>query len=717
LEENLPFTGLKGLVYHWKEDTLAAISVSLVALPLALGIAIASDAPPMSGVLAAIIGGMVTTFFRGSHVAINGPAAGLIVVVLAGVESLGDENGSGFPYVLAAIVISGLIQVVLGLLKLGKIGDLFPTSVVNGMLATIGITIFAKQFHMALGIHASPGSALHALFEIPNSLVNLNPVITGISIVSLLILIFQSRLRIGFLKSIPAPLQVMLVAIPMVFFINYFGSEDIKVFGSPLYISQKYLVDIPSNLLDSIIFPDFSKIHLAQFWLVVISITLVATIETLISTKAVDKLDHHSRRTDLNKDLFAVGLSTAVSGFLGGLPIITVIVRSSVNVNHHAKTRWSNFYHGVILLAMVFFLPFVIKEIPQACLAAILVHTGYKLASPSVFKSALFKGWEQLFVLVTTLIASLAIDLLWGIMIGIGATIFIHWVRSGLHYTTFARHLFHTQIDVVEESNKVVHVEIKGIANFAIMLKLINSLKNLGKENHYIVDFSRTKLVDSTVLEFIHDHREKYFTQSDFEFIGLDVHGTSTPHPLALHILERPMQKRLTGRLANMYHYAKQNHYRFKSQIDWEVEHLKKFEFFEYHLVEHRRNRLIGSFDDNVTWEISDVSYNDGILMASEEHHITVMILDFNKPITAFSITKENTRQLKVLLKKPEQDKELPAHLTDLSEFLSRNDSYYIEGLKSEILIMRKERLLSTKEMVSMHDYAKEFCKVMPKGE
>ncbi|MFT7035417.1 MAG: carbonic anhydrase [Cyclobacteriaceae bacterium] len=717
MEENLPFTGLKGLVYHWKEDTLAAISVSLVALPLALGIAIASDAPPMSGVLAAIIGGMVTTFFRGSHVAINGPAAGLIVVVLAGVESLGDENGSGFPYVLAAIVISGLIQVVLGLLKLGKIGDLFPTSVVNGMLATIGITIFAKQFHMALGIHASPGSALHALIEIPSSLLNLNPVITGISVISLLILIFQSHLRIGFLKNIPAPLQVMLVAVPMVFFINYFGSEDIKVFGSPLYITQKYLVDIPSNLLDSIIFPDFSKIHLAQFWLVVISITLVATIETLISTKAVDKLDHHGRRTDLNKDLFAVGLSTAVSGFLGGLPIITVIVRSSVNVNHHAKTRWSNFYHGVILLAMVFFLPFVINEIPQACLAAILVHTGYKLASPSVFKSALFKGWEQLFILVTTLIASLAIDLLWGIMIGIGATLFIHWVRSGLHYTTFTRHLFHAKIDVVEESNKVIHVEIKGIANFAIMLKLINSLKNLGSENHYIVDFSRTKLVDSTVLEFIHDHREKYFTKSDFEFTGLDVHNTSSPHPLALHIIEKPMQKRLTGRLGNIYHYAKENNYRFKSQVDWEVEHFKKFEFFEYHLVEHRRNRLIGSFDHNVTWEISDVSYNDGILMASEEHHITVIILDFNKPITAFAITKENTRQLKVLLKKTEKEKELPDHLTDLSEFLSRNDSYYIEGLESKILIMRKERLLGVKEIISMHEFAKEFCKVMPSSE
>ncbi|MDN5201926.1 SulP family inorganic anion transporter [Fulvivirgaceae bacterium BMA10] len=716
MTETPPFTGFKGIIHHWKEDVSAAVSVSLVALPLALGIALASGAPAMSGILAAIIGGVVTTFFRGSYVAINGPAAGLIVVVLTGVQTLGDENGSGFPYVLAAIVVAGVIQALLGLLKLGKLGDLFPASVVNGMLATIGIIIFVKQFHVALGVEVNSGSSLVALLEIPNSILKLNPFVTIISVVSLAILIIHPMIRNKVLKSIPAPLQVLIVAIPMVFLLNLFGDPSTKAFGYPVYIEAKYLINIPENLSDVIIFPNFSKMMLPQFWLVVLSITLVASIETLISTKAVDKLDHYKRRTDLNKDLFAVGLSSAVAGFLGGLPIITVIVRSSVNVHHNAKTKWSNLYHGLILLLLVFLFPFIIREIPQACLAAILVYTGYKLASPRVFKATLLKGWEQLLILIATIFASLAIDLLWGIVIGIITTLIIHWIRSQLNIRTFIRHLINTEINVVEESKNVVHVDIKGIANFAIMLKLINSLKGLGNQQNYIVNFSRTKLVDSTVLDFIHEHREKYFTQTDFEFIGLDVHKTSSAHPLALHVLERPMPRRLTSRQNDILHFAMEKQYRFHPGINWDLDYFEKFRFLEYHLIEYHRNRLIGSFKGDIHWLISDLTYNDGILMAREEHHITLMILFFPEEITPFSITKENTRQLKTLIRNENQTSELPTHLNDLGSLLSNNASYYIEGVDRKVLIYRKERLLSSKEIMSMHNFAKKFCEAKLKA-
>lgn len=713
MEEELPKTGLKGIIYHWKEDLAAAISVSLVALPLGLGIAMASGAPPMSGVLAAIIGGLVTTAIRGSYVAINGPTAGLIVAVLAGVESLADADGSGFRYVLAAIVVSGVIQMILGLLKMGKLGDLFPSSVINGMLATIGITIIAKQCHVALGVTAGGGSAMQALFEIPKSLLNLNPFVTVIALVGLAILIMHPKSNNKLLKSMPAPLLVLIATIPIVLCINVFGNADVFVLSSPIYIGAEYLVDIPDDLMDNIMFPDFSKIWLPQFWLVVMSITLVATIETLISTKAVDKLDHYKRRTNLNKDLFAVGLSSALSGFLGGLSIVTVIVRSSVNVNHNAKTSWSNFYHGAILLAFVFFFPFIIKEIPQASLAAILIYAGYKLASPRVFKDALLKGWEQLFILVCTLIASLYIDLLWGVMMGIVVTLIVHWIRSELHIKTFIRHLVNTEINVVEESKNVVHVEIKGIANFAIMLRLINSLRQLRTDKHFIVNFSRTKLVDSTVLDFIHEHREKYFTQTDFEFTGLDAHKTSSPHPQALHILERPMQKRLTGRQSEIYHFAKENQYSYNPDINWEIEHFEKFKFFEFHLLEYHRNKLAGTFNGSIHWVISDVTYNDGVMMAREEHHMTVMVLSFDHNIIDFMITKDNTRQLKMLIRGASAGSEYQ-EMEDLSQLLSNNASYYMEGVDSEILIYRKERLLSTKEILALHDFAEKFCEIMP---
>lgn len=708
MPDTTPSTGLKGILRHWKDDLSAAVSVSLVALPLALGIALASGAPPMSGVLAAIIGGVVTTIFRGSHVAINGPAAGLIVVILTGVESLADENGSGFPYVLAAIVVAGVIQTLLGLLKMGKLGDLFPTSVVNGMLATIGITIFVKQFPVALGVSAGTGSVLHALLEIPSSILSLNVLVTIISAVSLFILIAHPKINNKILRSVPAPLQVLIVSIPLVVLFEYFASHNVRIFDYTFNIGAEYLVHMPDHLLDSIMFPNFSKILLPQFWLLVISITLVGTIETLISTKAVDKLDHFKRRTDLNKDLMAIGLSTAVSGFLGGLPIITVIVRSSVNVNHNAKTKWSNFYHGVILLAFVFVFAFIINEIPQASLAAILVYTGYKLASPTIFKTALLKGWEQLFILIITLTASLATDLLWGILIGVLATLIIHWLKSNLNIRTFYRHLIHAEINVVEESNKVVHIEVKGIANFVIMLRMINSLQQLKNGGrHFIVDFSRTKLVDSTILDFIHEHREKYFTKADFEFIGLDVHKTSSHHPLALHVLERPMQKRLTARQNDINHYASNNKYTFSSEISWDINHLENFVFFEHYILEYNRNRLIGKFSRDIQWVISDITYDEGVLIAREERHITVMVLYMKKPITPLLITKESIRHTKKQMKKVIQENDVTNSFTELDNFLFDNASYYIEGKGEEVLLYRKERLLSTKEIVGLHDFAK----------
>lgn len=711
MTEILPSEGLKAIKNHWKDDLPASISVALVALPLALGIAIASGAPPMSGILAAIIGGVITTFFRSSYVAINGPAAGLIVVVFTGVQALGDEYSSGFQYALAAIVVAGVIQMALGLLRMGKLGDVFPVAVINGMLATIGIIIFVKQFHVALGDNGNTGSIMNALMGMPHALLDLNPAVTIISIISLGILIGHPYITNKSIKSIPAPLLVLMASVPLVFLSNLFD-KSVLLFGKPLSIGQEFLIQIPDNLLDNIIFPNFSKIDTSEFWLLVISITLVASIETLISTKAVDKLDHFKRRTDLNKDLFAVGLSTAVSGCLGGLPIITVIVRSSVNMNHHAKTKMSNFYHGIILLLFVFLFPFIIREIPLASLASILVYTGYKLASPRLFKATALKGWEQVFIMLCTLVASLAIDILWGIILGMVSTLLIQWLRSGLHIKTFVKHLFNTEIKVTEEQQNV-YVDIKGIANFAIMLKLINSLKSLNKEKHSIVNFSRTKLIDSTILDFIHEHREKYFTQSDLEFTGLDVHKTSSPHPLALHVLEKPMRRRLSSRQNDMLHYAQGNKYRFLPEIDWHVDHFEKFLYFEFHNLDYQRNRLKGSFTNELDWIISDITFTDGVMMAREEHHTTIMHMNSEQKFKSLLVTKEDIQNIKDVVKRGKK-RAIPELSEPLKIFLSKHASFYIEVIENEILIYRKERLLSVKEIIYLHDFAENLLKLLP---
>ena len=716
MREDIPFTGLKALRLYWKDDLGAAFSVALVALPLALGISLASGAPPMSGVMTAVIGGLLTTFIRGSYVGINGPANGVIVVVLGGIALLSDANGAGgFKYVLAAIVVSGCIQMILGAFRLGKLGDLIPSSVINGMLATIGVIIFAKQYHVSLGTSYGTGSALDAVLEIPESLLHLNPAITLISIISLLIMILHSKIKLKFLYSIPAPLQVMVVSIIAVYVINFLGGPDKQIMGQPFYVDQSSLIHIPDNILDNIIYPDFGKIDQLEFWTVVLLITLVTTIESLISTKAVDKLDPYKRRTNLNKDLFGMGASTVVSGFLGGLPIITVIVRSSVNIQHNAKSKWSNFYHGLILLILVLLLPNIIKTIPLAALATILVFTGYKLASPRVFKNALMKGWEQLAILSVTLVASLSLNILWGILIGISATLIIQWIRSDLTFGTFWKHMRGTEINVTEESGNTVHLDIKGIANFAILLRLINSLQGLSADKNFIVNFSHTKLVDSTVLEFIDEHREKYFTKGHFEYVGLDVHQTSSPHPLALHVLEKPMQKRLTGRQNELFHYAIANQYEYKAELDWNIKYFESFNFFEFHLLEYHRNRLRGQFNENIKWQISDLTYNDGVFLAQEESHITVMIIFLKFNVSAFDISKEDIRKIKTFVRDPNKPG-IPSGIRQLAEFFSNNPSYYIEGLENKILIFRKQRLLSSKEIIELHNFVEQCCEIIPES-
>ena len=534
-----------------------------------------------------------------------------------------------------------------------------------------------------------------------------------------MILIIHPKINSPILKSIPAPLMVLIVTIPMVFIINLIGDPGKTILGSPLFIDKDHLIEIPTKVEDIIIFPNFSKISEPAFWVVVISITLVATIETLIIAKAVDKLDIYKRRSNLNKDLFAVGLGTMTSGFLGGLPIISVIVRSSVNVNNNAKTKWSNFYHGILLILFVFLFPSLINEIPLACLAAILMHTGFKLAAPTVFSRTLQRGWEQLLIFVITIIASLAINLLWGILIGVMATLIIHWLRSQLEFRTFIRHMANSEVNVVEESNDDIQVEIKGIANFMIVIKLIRALEKISINKNFVVNFSRTKLVDSTLLEFMHEHREKYFTKNDFSFVGLDVHQTSSPHPLALHILKKPMPRRLTGRQIDIYRFASENRYKFHPEINWEVDHFEKFKLLGFHIIEYHRNRIIGNFG-KYAWEISDLTYNDGILMAREEHHLTVMAIHLTHDIANFIINRKNLRKLKIQAKKNTNDTDDSGILDsfeDLNALLLENEAYYLEGKESEILIYRKERLLSASEIVSMHDFAKKLYVLIPEED
>jgi len=540
----LPKTGLAGLKENWRSDLLSGFLVFLIALPLCLGISMASGFPPSAGIITAIIGGVLVSRINGSFVTINGPAAGLIVVVLGAVQELGEGDAmAGYRYALAAIVIASALQILMGFFKMGRLSSFFPASVVHGMLAAIGIIIMAKQINVVLGTSPEKGSSLFStIAQIPHSIVNLNPDIAVIGGLGLVILIIWSVIKNPTLKMIPAPLIVVLVGMGLA---RYFDLEHEHMYlflpdahflpHHEATVGPAFLVAISENFMSSFYFPDFSKIATLEFWEAVVSICLVGSLESLLSAMAVDKLDPYKRHSNLDRDLTAVGAGNLFAGLVGGLPMIAEIVRSSANINNGAKTGWANFFHGAFLLIFVALFPRLIHSIPLASLAALLVFTGFRLASPKEFAKVMGVGKEQLFMFVVTIIGVLATDLLVGVGIGILTKFGIHMLRGVRPNNLFKIHF------VIEEKDfQSVVVSIVGAAIFSNFMSLKTALANLENGKIVIFQLNNAYLIDHTVMEFLHDFQHDYEGQGgQCKFFGMEYHDTFSEHPLAVRRMKR----------------------------------------------------------------------------------------------------------------------------------------------------------------------------------
>lgn len=532
-----PKTGLAGLKENWHSDLLSGFLVFLIALPLCLGIAMASGFPPMAGIISAIIGGLLVSRISGSYVTINGPAAGLIVVILDAVQSLGQGDPmAGYRYTLAAIVVASILQVLLGVFKAGKLSAFFPSSVVHGMLAAIGIIIMAKQIHTLLGVKPTAGSLLGSIAEIPHSIIEMNPEVSIIGLCGLALLIAWALIKNTHLKMIPAPLLVVLMGLALGQYFDldhihkYLFLPDAEILPHHEFsIGPAFLVAVPENFMSGFYFPDFSKIASYEFWIAVITIWLVGSLESLLSASAVDRLDPYKRDSNLNRDLAAVGAGNVLAGLLGGLPMIAEIVRSSANINNGAKTGWANFFHGLFLLIFVALFPKLIHEIPLSSLAALLVFTGFRLASPKEFAKTLAVGWDHFAVFVFTIIGVLATDLLVGVAIGIVAELLIHLSR-GLKLS----HMFSMAYHVNQTSEDTYHITVSGSAVFSNFISLKSLLADFPKQQNVFFDLSESDLIDHTVMEFIHHFTEEYNLAGGLcNIVGLDKHESFSNHHLA----------------------------------------------------------------------------------------------------------------------------------------------------------------------------------------
>ena len=503
----LPKEGIDGLKENWRSDLQAGFFVFLIALPLCLGIAIGSGFPPSAGIITAVVGGLFVSRVSGSFVVINGPAGGLIVVMLSAVESLSDGDMlSGYRYTLAAIMVAGLFQIIMGRLRMGSLSAFFPTPVVHGMLAAMGIGIMAKQTHVMLGASPEPGGLLFMLGQIPNSILNATPEIATIGLISLSILIVWPFLKQFRISKVPAPIMLLIVGMGLAQFFGiqhehiHFGQADLHEH----LISPPFLVEIPADFSNYFYLPDFSKFLTFEFWVATISICLVVSLESLLSATAAEKLDPYKRPTDLDKDLSAIGIGNVISGFLGGLPMIAEFVRSSANVDAGAQTGWANFFHGLILLLFVVFFPHLIHSIPHASLAALLVFIGYRRATPKVFAQVLAIGKDQLALFIITIIAVLATNLLVGVFFGVFIKLILHISRG-----VWLNNLFKVHFTIKEEGNQV-YIKLIGSILFSNFLPLKRAVEDIEQGKEITFDFSQGYLIDHSILIYINEFSAHY---------------------------------------------------------------------------------------------------------------------------------------------------------------------------------------------------------------
>jgi MFS superfamily sulfate permease-like transporter len=444
---------------------------------------------------------------------------------------------AGYRYTLAAILVASLLQILMGLLKAGRLNAYFPASVVHGMLAAVGIIIMAKQIHVMLGVRPESSEILPTIAEIPHSLANLNPEISLIGFSGLAILMLWALVRNPKLKRIPGPLLVIAVGMALE---RYFDLDHEHVYmfmpdqaflpHHEYTVGPKFLVSLPNDVLSSFYFPDFGKIGTTAFWGAVISICLIGSLETLLSTTAVDKLDPYKRYSDLNQDLTAVGVGNLLASLVGGLPMIAEIVRSSANVSDGARTGWANFFHGLFLAIFVLFFPWLIHEIPLASLASLLVYTGFRLASPRELAKTMDIGREQLAIFVITIVGVLSTDLLLGVLIGILAKVAIHLARG-----VKPANLLKISYEMKWPDPTTVEVRIQGSAIFSNFIALKSELAALPDGKTVIFDLSDAFLIDHTVMEFIEHYRQDYIARGGQCGIrGMDSLQASSSHPLSV---------------------------------------------------------------------------------------------------------------------------------------------------------------------------------------
>lgn len=724
---DLPKSGFSGMKQNFVKDLYAGFLVSLIALPLSLGLALASGAPAFAGIVTAVVGGVLVSVLGGSYVTISGVGNGLAVATLAAVTALNtDGMEDGYMYVLAAVIVSGGLITILGIFRFGSLSDYFPSAAVEGMLAAIGLLIMAKQLHIMIGIVPPKGlSAIQLYAMIPDSIytvfISNEYTVTALGLASLLIMVFYSKIRNRAFHVIPAPMWVVIISVGLSYFLEHQNLFHL--------IPEKFLISLPNDIIGSYIAPNFSKINSIDFWNAVITLTLIASIESLLSIKGVERLDVFRRRVNTNKDLRAHGIATAVSGFLGGLNVVAVIARSSVNVNSGAVTRASNFYHGLVIALAILFLDDIISRIPMPALSAILVYTGYKLAAPkSVIRVAKI-GWESLTTYLITLIVTVVFGLIQGIALGILCALILQLIttkRAGL----ILRNIFRPNTLMYQEENGQYILSVKQYSNFLNYNRLRLKLDSIPSGSNVILDFTLCQFVDETVMEHLANHNDLYERKGgSIEIIGMDDLQTNSNHPFSPWVPllgNKPSGKVvLTKRQKSIRTCMQEIGWEFMPNPKDDKYNLRGFGYFKTLKVDVVQNKAEG-FVNNQKLEFLDLEYHKGEFIAKESLRASILVINGFVNMPSFILDKENlfdkiasVAGFKDINFSKHSDFSSRFHLTGEDEglvkdffvkelilFFEQNPPYHIESHNGSLIIFEKERLSTLSEIKLMVSFA-----------
>ncbi len=728
-----PQNGVKGLK-HWRYDLLAGLQVALVSLPLSIGIAIASGAPPVTGLISAIIAGFIFPFLGGAYVTISGPAAGLAPALLAGMLLLGGgDMAAGYPLLLVAICLTGLVQIVLAFFKTGRYAIFLPVTVVEAMLAAIGLMIIIKQIPSLMGaVSPAAQSMLETISKLPLALPQLEWSIFFIGALSLFLMFYLNAARYEWMRKVPPPLFVACLGIGLGYLFN---------------IDDKFLITMPENVLEGgITFPAFDEVlSRPELWwsvlLVVITLTLIDGVESLATIKAVDKIDPFQRKSDANVTLRTMGVSNSLSSVFGGLTIIPGGVKSRVNIDAGGRTLWANFYNAIFLLIFLFIAIDIIARVPLAAIAAILIYVGWKLCEYKVFTKTYAIGREQIVIFVITVLAILGTDLLSGILLGVAAEalMLLYLLMPSARYVlngrmgvaqSFSllwrnlRALFSSPVISVkqEERSDDKHYEImlSSIACFNLIHldKLLANLPPRAGVTLIITESGR--IIDHTGMEYLHNFQEECMREKrSFELLGLENFFQFTSHSLSARMQDTILikeQVKRTDREEQMAAWAEQRGMAIELATVKSILNENDFVYLRRGADRQESNvmtgELLGSevrlFDYShtaapdyyskhwhtiITWQCAAETLPDFVIAPG--HYLRrYLVADLNE----LALPEESEFSEAYRLYAQEGSDPLPYVSSELKAFLVRQKGFYLEVKNGVMLVFRKNQELAGAE-------------------